>query len=149
MSFTLAVVVTSAVRGTTRSLVVIQNIVYFRKPIPYCCMTIVPPSYICINARTRYYSFFFHRWFMPYRTFCFIRVLSIAVIEGSARTDVTIRYPIGDDILSFISVGMVFNRLSNVRLLLGIVTRPQSSTSFRLYWQSGLRKVCNSCWNPV
>jgi hypothetical protein len=86
---------------------------------------------------------------MPYRTFCFIRVLSIAVIEGSARTDVIIRYPIVDDILSFISVGMVFNRLSNVRLLLGIVTRPQSSTSLRLYLQSGLRKVCNSCWNPV
>ena len=37
---------------------------------------------------------------------------------------------------------MVFNRLSNVRLL-GIDTRPQANASLWLYRQSMLRKVCN------
>ena len=63
--------------------------------------------------------------------FAFKRVLSIAVIERSTNLSTTNRYPIVD-ILSFISVEMVFNRLSNVRLL-GIVIRPQASTSLRLY----------------
>ena len=39
---------------------------------------------------------------------------------------------------------MVFNRLSNVRLLQGIVTRPQAIASLRLYRQSMLRKICNA-----
>ena len=38
---------------------------------------------------------------------------------------------------------MVFNRLSNVRLL-GIVTRPQAPASLWLYLQSILRKICNA-----
>ena len=63
--------------------------------------------------------------------FAFIRVLSIAVIERSTNSSTTNRYPIVD-VLSFISVEMVFNRLSNVRLL-GIFTRPQASTSLWLY----------------
>ena len=41
------------------------------------------------------------------------------------------------------SIEMVFNRLPNVRLL-GIVIRPQASTSFRLYLQSVSRKVYNA-----
>src|SRR3954453_23398228 len=73
--------------------------------------------------------------------FAFKRVLSIAVIERSTNPSTTNRYPIVN-ILSFISLEMVFNRLSNVRLL-GIVIRPQASTSLRLYWQSVSRKVCN------
>jgi hypothetical protein len=51
-----------------------------------------------------------------------------------------------------ISEDMIFNRLSNVRLLLGIFIRPLTTTSLGLYWQQFmLRKVCNalleSCLN--
>ena len=62
--------------------------------------------------------------------FAFSRVLSIAVIEGSARPSLTNRYPIVD-ILSFISVEIVFNRLSNVRLL-GMDANPQANASLWL-----------------
>ena len=57
------------------------------------------------------------------RPFAFKRVLYTATIERSTNHSIsTNRYPIVEDILSFISVvEMVFNRLSNVRLLLGIV----------------------------
>src|SRR5512146_1539304 len=82
---------------------------------------------------------------MLYNTlpFAFIRVLSVAVIEESTTNpSATNRYPIVD-ILSLISVDMVFNRLSNVRLLLGIVIRPHATASLRLYRQSVLRKICN------
>ena len=78
---------------------------------------------------------------MPYRTFCFYRVLSIAVIERSTNPSTTNRYPIVD-ILSFISVEMIFNRLSNVRLL-GIFTRPQAITVYGYTDKSISRKVCN------
>ncbi len=59
----------------------------------------------------------------------------------------TNRYPIVD-ILSFTSVEMVFNRLSNVRLH-GIVIRPQAIASLRLYRQSMLRKVCNALLESI
>jgi hypothetical protein len=68
--------------------------------------------------------------------FAFIRELSTAVaIEWSSST-ITIpseanRYPIVD-ILCLISVDMVFNRLSNVRLH-GMDTNPQATASLRLY----------------
>jgi hypothetical protein len=86
---------------------------------------------------------------MPYRTFCFKRVLSIAVIERSTRPSVaTKRCPIVD-ILCLISVDMVFNRLSNVRLL-GIFIRPQASASLWVYrQQSMLRKVCNPLFESI
>ncbi len=84
---------------------------------------------------------------MPYRTFYFKRVLSIAVIERSTRPSATKRCPIVD-ILSFISVDMVFNRLSNVRLL-GIFIRPQASASLWVYRQSMLRKVCNPLFESI
>ena len=58
-------------------------------------------------------------------------MLSIAVMERPTNSSMTNRHPIVD-ILSFTSVEMVFNRLSNVRLL-GIVARPQASASLRLY----------------
>ena len=61
----------------------------------------------------------------------FSKVLSIAVIEGSARPSATNRYPIVD-ILSFISVDMVFSLLSNVRLH-GMDIKPQAIASLRLY----------------
>ncbi|MER5174578.1 MAG: hypothetical protein ABJB76_07260 [Candidatus Nitrosocosmicus sp.] len=78
-----------------------------------------------------------------------LRVLSIVVICGStANPSVTNRYPIVD-ILSFTSIEMVFNRRSNVRLLLGIVTRPHDSASLRLYRQSMLRKVCNALLESI
>jgi len=67
-----------------------------------------------------------HTW-----PFAFKRVLSIAVMERSTNPSLTNRYPIVD-ILSFISVEMVFKRLSNVRLL-GIVASPQASASLWLY----------------
>ena len=65
-------------------------------------------------------------------TLCFKRVLSVAVIEGSdTKRSATNRYPIVD-ILPFISLEMVFNRLSNVRLP-GMDTSPQAIASLRLY----------------
>ena len=78
-----------------------------------------------------------HRW-----PFAFRRVLSIAVVEGSATNPSasTNRFPIVD-IRSFISVEMVFSLLSKVRLL-GIVKRPQASASLRLYWQSISKNAC-------
>ena len=58
--------------------------------------------------------------------------MSIAVIEGSTTNpSATNRYPIVD-ILSLISVDMVFNRRSNVRLP-GMDTSPQAIASLRLY----------------
>ncbi len=39
---------------------------------------------------------------------------------------------------------MVFNRLSNVRLLHGMDTSPQTNASLWLYSQSMLRKICNA-----
>ncbi len=62
--------------------------------------------------------------------FAFKRVLSIAVIERSTMPSKTNRYPIVD-ILSLISVEMVFNLLPNVRLD-GMDTRPQAIASLRL-----------------
>ena len=52
------------------------------------------------------------------------------------------------DILSFISVEMVFNRLSNVRLH-GIDTSPQVNANLWLYWQSVLRKICNALFESI
>ncbi len=64
--------------------------------------------------------------------FAFSRVLSVAVIERSTNPSVVVnRYPIVA-ILCLISVEIVFNRLSNVRLL-GMDTNPQANTSLRLY----------------
>jgi hypothetical protein len=117
------------------------DVVCIRKPIPRG-MTIAPPPCICINAsRTRYYSFLHIDDLCHTQPFALIRVLSIAVIERSTNPSTTNRYPIVE-ILSFISVEMVFNRLSNVRLL-GIDTRPQANASLWLYRQSMLRKICN------
>ncbi len=80
--------------------------------------------------------------------FDFSKVLSVAVIERSTNPSIaTKRYPIVD-ILSFISVDMVFNRLSNVRLL-GIFIRPQASASLWVYRQSMLRKVCNPLFESI
>jgi len=59
-------------------------------------------------------------------------MLSMAVIVGSiTKRSVTNRYPLVD-ILSFISVEIVFNRLSNVRLH-EMDSRPQTSISLWLY----------------
>jgi hypothetical protein len=72
---------------------------------------------------------------MPYTTLCFYHItLSVAVLEWSTtKFSAAIRYPIVD-ILSLISlVGMVFNLLSNIRLLHGMDTRPHTNASLRLY----------------
>ena len=89
------------------------------------------PSCICIDARTWYYTFFMDdlRHTLP---FAFIRVLSTAAIEWSSST-ITLhsaanRYPIVD-IFCLISEEIVFNRMSNVRLL-GMDTNPQANASF-------------------
>ncbi len=80
--------------------------------------------------------------------FAFIRVLSTAAaIEGSAIPSTTNRYPIVD-ILSFISVEMVFNRLSNVRLL-GMDTNPHANANLWLYRQSNFRKICNPLFGSI
>ena len=86
---------------------------------------------------------------MPYTTFCFYQsTLSIAVIERSTIPSAAAnRYPIVD-ILSFISVEMVFNLLSNV-CLHDIVTRPQAIASLWLYRQSNSRKVCNALLESI
>ena len=55
----------------------------------------------------------------------------------------TNRHPIVD-ILCLISVEIVFDSLSNVRLLLGIVIRPRADASLWLYWLPMLRKICNA-----
>ena len=88
------------------------------------------------------YPFFI--WFVPNTTLCFHQSTAIVVIEeGSAiPSSVTNRYPIFD-IFCLKSVEIVFSLLSNIRLL-GMDTRPQASTRFRLYWQSVSRKVCNA-----
>jgi hypothetical protein len=70
---------------------------------------------------------------MPYTTFCFHQstLSTAAAIEWSSSTItmpyVTNRYPIVD-ILCLLSVEIVFNRLSNVRLL-GMDINPQTKTS--------------------
>ncbi len=80
--------------------------------------------------------------------FAFIRVLSVAVIERSTNPSIaTNRHPIVD-ILCLTSVEIVFNRLSNVRLL-GIFIRPQASASLWVYRQSMLRKVCNPLFESI
>ena len=66
-----------------------------------------------------------------YTIFCFYRLLSIAVIEWSTKPSATNRYPIVD-ILPFTSVDMVFNLLSNIRLL-EMDKRPHGTASLRLY----------------
>ncbi len=80
--------------------------------------------------------------------FAFKRVLSTAaVIEGSTMPSTTNRYPIVD-ILCLISVEIVFNLLSNVRLL-GIFIKPQAIASLWLYRQSTLRKICNALLESI
>src|SRR6476646_3359816 len=73
--------------------------------------------------------------------FAFKRELSVADIEGSATPSVTNRYPIVD-IICLISVEIVFNRLSNVRML-GMDTNPQANASLWLYGQSVFKNMCN------
>ncbi len=84
---------------------------------------------------------------MSYTTLCFHQSMSVAVIEGSAIPSVTNRYP-SVDILSFISVEIVFNRLSNI-CLHGKDTRPQAIASLWLYRQSMLRKICNALFESI
>jgi hypothetical protein len=64
--------------------------------------------------------------------FAFSRGLSIAIIEWLTIPSVINRYPIAD-ILCLISVELVFNRLSNIRLLQGMDTYSHSNTSLGLY----------------
>jgi hypothetical protein len=116
-------------------------------------MTITPPSCICIDARRALYYTFFHiddlcLHYCPllsseYSVYCSYRmVIIITITIPSVAAN---RYSIVVDILCLISVvEMVFNRLSNVRLL-GMDTNPQATTSLWLYWQQFiLRKVCNA-----
>ena len=77
---------------------------------------------------------------MPYMTLCFRRLLSIAVIVGSANYFLINNSPIVA-ILSFISVEMVFfSRLSNVRLL-EIDIRPQARANCG-YTDNLYLKIC-------
>ena len=83
--------------------------------------------------------------------FTFRSVLSTAVIEWSTNPSIAAnRYPIVD-ILSFTSVEIVvFNLLSNVRLLHGMDTKPQAIASLWLYrQQSIIRKVCKALFESI
>ena len=93
-------------------------------------MAISPPC-ICIAAGRGTTPFFMDDLCQT-RPFTFKRELSTAVIERSTNPSTTKRCPIAD-ILSLTSIEMVFNRLSNVRLLLGIVVRPHAIASLWLY----------------
>ena len=82
--------------------------------------------------------------------FDFIILLSIVIVEAyTTNPSATNRCPI-IDILSLISVKMLFNSLSTCRLLLlGIVIRPQASNSLRLYWQSIFKNVCKALLESI
>src|SRR6476469_7421844 len=127
LSDTLAVVI-SAVRGTMISPAVVAvdevRCSLYPKIHPFVWLY---PHLASVSMPERGTSPFFMDDVCHTAPFAFKRVLSIAVIERSTNPSVTNRYPIVD-ILSFISVEMVFSLLSNVRLL-GIVIRPQATAS--------------------
>src|SRR6476660_3701822 len=133
LSDTLAVVI-SAVRGTMISPAVVAvdevRCSLYPKTHPFVWLY---PHLASVSMPERGTTPFFMDDLCHTQPFAFSRVLSIAVIECSiTKRSVANRYPIVD-ILSFISVDMVFfNRLSKVRLL-GIVTRPQAIASLWLY----------------
>src|SRR3954447_19045471 len=73
-----------------------------------------------------------------------ISVLSIAIIYGLTMLSVTNRHPIVV-ILSLISIEMVFNRLSKVRLHgSGNLDNPHAFITFLLYGRSVERYSCNA-----
>ncbi len=76
--------------------------------------------------------------------------MSIAVIEWSSTTNrsATKRYPIVA-ILHFISVELVFNHLSNVRLLHGMDTKPHASSIYGYTDSPYLKKVCNALLESI
>src|SRR6478752_5984071 len=147
LSDTLAVVI-SAVRGTMISPAVVAvdevRCSLYPKIHPFVWLY---PHLASVSMPERGTTPFFMDDLCHTPPFAFKRVLSIAVIERSTIPSVTNRCPIVD-ILCLISVEIDFNRLSNVRLL-GIDTRPQASTSLRLYRQSMLRKVCNALLESI
>ncbi len=130
LSGTFAVVVTSAVRGTMISSVVQVRWSLYPN-IHFILLYDYNPHHhlASVSILERGTTPFFMDNLCHTGPFAFIRVLSVAVIEGSAISSAANRYPIVD-ILSLTSVvEIVFNRLSNICLLLGIVIRPHANAS--------------------
>ena len=137
-------VVTSAVRGTTTEESVlhtiwslypnIQPLVWLK---PHLASVSIPewgniPSFMDDTCQT---------WPLS----ALRRVLSIARMYGLTKPSETNRFAIAV-ILSLISVEMVFNRLSNVRLLGrydSTTDNPQAFITFLLYGKSIERKWCS------
>ena len=124
LSGTLAVV-TSAVRGTTNSPAVDVRCSLYPKTHPLVWLY---PHRASVSMPGQGTIPFFMDDLCHTQPFAFIRVLSVAVTEGSTTNpSVTNRYPTVD-IICLIFVEIVFNRLSNVRLL-GMDTNPHAPAS--------------------
>jgi hypothetical protein len=131
VSGTLAVVTSAAVNGTTSSSIAVVHVKCSLYPKIHLWYYYSPTIVHLYRYPDKVLSLSSYRMICA-NPFAFIRVLSIAVIERSTRPSSTNRCPIVDILCLISIVEMVFNRLSNVRLL-GIDTRPQASTSLRLY----------------
>ena len=98
------------------------DVVYIQIPILW--YDYIPTVHLC-QWQEKVLFLFFMDDLCHIQPFAFIRVLSVAVTEGSATNPfVTNRYPIVD-IICLIFVEIVFNRLPNVRLL-GMDTNPHA-----------------------
>jgi hypothetical protein len=119
------------------------DVVYIRKSfLPWCdCIPTILYLYRCSDMVLSLFPWMIYA--IHYLLLLRECNLSIAVIEVSTMPSVTNRCPIVDILCLISIVEMVFNRLSNVVLLLGIFTRPQATASLWLYRQFMLRKVCN------
>jgi hypothetical protein len=131
LSGTLAVVTSSAVRGTMISpiaAVYMLDVVCVQISIPWYDYIPTLHVYRCQNEVLPLFPWMIyaiddHLLLAEY--------LYTAVIDGSARPSTTNRYPIVD-ILCLMSVELVLNRLSNVRLH-GMDIKPQAIASLLLY----------------
>jgi hypothetical protein len=117
-----------------------SNVSYTRKSIPYwynynitivhlyrCHDAVLLSLFSLMICAIQYTTLCFYQSSTFYFHCCY-RITSSTITIPST----TNRHPIVD-ILCLISVEIVFNRLSNVRLLLGIVTRPRADASLWLY----------------
>ena len=112
-------------------------------------MTITPTILAPVSIPERGTIHFFIEDLCHTIPLAFIRVLSIAVIGGSARTYVTNRYSnCWYPFFYFCRYGL--QTLSNVRLLHGMDTKSQAIASLMLYWQQSIiRKVCKALFESI
>ena len=124
LSGILAVVTSVAVKDTIICLLLYMlDVVCIRKSIPLYDYIPILLLYLCLGMVLYLFSLMIY----AIQDLLLLLVLSVAVIEGSARPSVTNRYPIVD-ILCLISVEIAFSLLSNVRLH-GMDTKPQAIAS--------------------